>query len=229
VEEDLHLSLTEQQLEQFAKYMDQLLTTNRQMNLTSITEPFEVYGIHFYDSLTLVTMVSMERIQSVIDIGTGAGFPGIPLKIAFPHLQVVLLDSLQKRVSFLQQVIRQLGLSDIQCIHGRAEEWGRNQKYREQFDLVTARAVAKLNVLTEYCLPYVRVGGSFVAMKGAEVEEELAQAQRAFSLLGDASYQQKRLTLTNQLGQRVLIRIDKKRKTPKSYPRRAGIPKKQPL
>ena len=229
VEEDLHVSLSNQQITQFAQYLDQLLETNRQINLTAITEPFEVYGKHFYDSLTPATIVSIQQIRTVMDIGTGAGFPGIPLKIAFPHLQVVLLDSLKKRVHFLNQLIRKLGLKGIQCLHGRAEEWGRHKDYREQFDLVTARAVAKLNVLAEYCLPFVKVGGTFVAMKGSEVEEELSQAERAFTLLGNATYQQKHLLLPNQLGKRVLIRVDKNQSTPKSYPRRAGIPKKQPL
>ncbi len=227
--EDLKIDLSESQLMQFSQYYHQLIASNHQINLTSITEPDEVYGKHFYDSLTLATVVSFPHIETVIDVGTGAGFPGIPLKIAYPHLQVVLLDSLKKRVAFLEDVIRQLGLSGITCVHGRAEDLGHQKAYRQQFDVSVARAVAKLNILAEYCLPFVKVKGSFVAMKGAHVEEELHQAKRAFHLLGKASYQSHAFSLPDQLGLRTIIRVEKKKDTPHAYPRRAGIPKKQPL
>lgn len=229
VGEELKIRLTERQLAQFAQYYDQLMKTNRQINLTSITEPYEVYGKHFFDSLTPATVVPFNQIETVIDIGTGAGFPGIPLKIAYPHVRVVLLDSLKKRVTFLENVVSQLGLQGITCVHGRAEDLGHQKNYRQQFDLAIARAVAKLNILTEYCLPFVKVEGSFIAMKGSNVEEELHQAKRAFHQLGKASYKIQPLLLPEQLGERTLIRVDKKRTTPNAYPRRAGLPKKHPL
>lgn len=229
VEDKLKIDLAEAQLEQFAQYYDLLIETNRHFNLTAITEPEEVYCKHYYDSLSLAMIVPVDQIQTVIDVGTGAGFPGIPLKIAYPHLDIVLLDSLKKRVHFLEIVIEKLGLKGIRCIHGRAEDFGNREDYRQRFDLSVARAVAKLNVLTEYCLPFVKVGGSFVAMKGSDVEEEINQAKRAFKILGQASYLCQSISLPDQRGERTLIRIDKKKKTPRQYPRRAGVPKRNPL
>lgn len=169
--------LSTEQLEQFALYFKRLVETNRQFNLTAITDEEGVYIKHFYDSLIVATQVPFNNIDSMIDIGTGAGFPGIPLKIAFPHLRLVLLDSLQKRISFMTGVVEELGLKDVRLIHGRAEEVGNQKNERERFDLATARAVARLNVLAEYCLPFVKVGGYFVAMKGKEVKAEITEAQ----------------------------------------------------
>jgi 16S rRNA (guanine527-N7)-methyltransferase len=223
------LHLTEKQLDQFARYYEILIETNKVMNLTAITEIHEVYVKHFYDSLTLSKVVSMNQIGSTIDIGTGAGFPGIPLKIAFPHIRLVLLDSLKKRINFLQEVVNQLGLEDVECIHGRAEEWGHRQGYRESFDLVTARAVAKLNVLAEYCLPFAKVGGYFIAMKGAAALEELSEAKQALGILGKAKVKEFSFHLPEEMGERHLLIINKHKSTPKMYPRKAGIPTKQPI
>lgn len=228
-ESKLQIALTEKQLKQFTQYFNLLIETNRNINLTSITEPHEVYGKHFYDSLTLSSVVLLTKLKSVIDIGSGAGFPGIPLKIAFPHLHVVLIDSLKKRVAFLENVTRHLGLKQVTCVHGRAEDLGHQADFRQQFDLVTARAVAKLNILAEYCLPFAKVNGYFVAMKGSDVQEEIDHAKQAFRHLGQASPTLFHFSLPDQLGERHIIKIQKKRSTPHLYPRRAGIPKQQPL
>ncbi|SFI70455.1 16S rRNA (guanine(527)-N(7))-methyltransferase RsmG [Thermoflavimicrobium dichotomicum] len=225
----LGIHLTDEQLAQFEQYYHHLIETNRVMNLTAITEPHEVYVKHFYDSLTLVKSIPMKQVTALIDVGTGAGFPGIPLKIAFPHLRLVLLDSLKKRVAFLQEVVRKLQLEQVECIHGRAEEWGQKKDYRESFDLATARAVARLNVLAEYCLPFVKVNGWFVAMKGANIADEIQEAKGALKKLGQAEIKDIALTLPENMGERHLLIMEKKKQTPKNYPRRTGLPAKQPL
>jgi 16S rRNA (guanine527-N7)-methyltransferase len=171
----------------------------------------------------------MDEVETLIDVGTGAGFPGIPLKIVFPHLRVVLLDSLRKRVDFLKDLIRELGLDQVEAIHGRAETVARESVYREQFDLATARAVARLPVLAEYCLPFVRVGGWFVAMKGPEAGKELEEAEGALRKLGGGDVSKEDLLLPAGKGERKLLIIRKQSPTPASYPRRPGIPVKQPL
>lgn len=223
------LELTDFQQQQLAKYYELLIEKNKVMNLTAITDQREVYIKHFYDSLTISQAIDLSNIHSVLDVGTGAGFPGIPLKIAFPHLQITLLDSLQKRINFLQEVGRELGFEQMNYIHGRAEDIARKAEYREHFDLVTSRAVAKLPVLAEYCLPFVRVGGTFIAMKGAVVEAEEASAKQALFLLGRATHKTVPLMLPEQMGHRHLVVIQKKQETPKKYPRKAGIMKKSPL
>ncbi len=223
------ISLSTEQLEQFALYYKRLVETNRQFNLTAITDEEGVYIKHFYDSLIVATEVPFNNIGSMIDIGTGAGFPGIPLKIAFPHLQLVLLDSLQKRISFMIGVVEELGLKDVQLIHGRAEEVGHHKNVRERFDLATARAVARLNVLAEYCLPFVKVGGYFVAMKGKEVNEEIIEAQGALQKLGGGNISSHTCFLPNEHGERNILLVHKKGKTPKAYPRRPGTPSRNPL
>jgi 16S rRNA (guanine527-N7)-methyltransferase len=225
----LGITLTDEQLDQFAMYYERLVEKNRVMNLTAITQRDDVYIKHFYDSLLLAAVVPIDQINSLIDVGTGAGFPGIPLKIAFPHLRVVLLDSLNKRVSFLAELVRELRLDKVETIHGRAEEWGRRTGYREAFDLATARAVAKLNVLAEYCLPFVRVGGSFVAMKGPDVTEEQREGKTALQRLGGGEIADHPFTLPKEKGTRHLLVIPKRANTPKAYPRKPGTPAKQPI
>lgn len=223
------IPLSDRQCEQFAIYYQMLVETNKVMNLTGITEEHEVYVKHFYDSLGLAHVVPLSQVTTLIDIGTGAGFPGIPLKIAFPHLQVVLLDSLKKRIHFLQEVGTALGLQQVQYVHGRAEELAHQSTYRQTFDLATARAVAKLNVLAEYCLPFVKVGGNFVAMKGAMISEEVDEAKKSLHILGKASIETASFILPEEMGMRHLLVMKKRDNTPKVYPRKAGTPIKQPL
>ncbi|AUS10300.1 16S rRNA (guanine(527)-N(7))-methyltransferase RsmG [Laceyella sacchari] len=223
------LLLSERQLQQFALYYEHLIKINEVMNLTSITDVREVYVKHFYDSLTLAQVVDVSQVTSLIDVGTGAGFPGIPLKIAFPELKLTLLDSLKKRVGFLQEVADLLELDHVTCVHGRAEEMAKQKGFREAYDMATARAVARLNVLAEYCLPFVKVGGTFVSMKGPSAEEEMKEAKRALHVLGKTTCQRKELVLPEAMGTRNLIIMQKRDHTPKAYPRKAGTPTKQPL
>ena len=178
------VTLTEKQIEQFEKYYELLVEWNKVMNLTGITEFDEVMQKHFVDSVAAAEYVEMEKINSLIDVGTGAGFPGIPLKIVYPHLQVTLLDSLNKRIKFLDEVVDNLGLTGIETVHGRAEDAAKKAEYREQFDLSVSRAVANLASLTEYCLPFVKVGGKFVSYKSVSVDEEIAQSKKAVYVLG---------------------------------------------
>ena len=228
----LGISLDEKQLFMFMQYYELLIEWNSFMNLTAITDYNEVLKKHFIDSLTLVELLTYERLEkslSVIDIGTGAGFPGIPLKIVFPDLQITLLDSLQKRVNFLQTVINELSLSDIEAVHGRAEEYVKKGKGREQYDLCVSRAVANLSTLSEYCLPYVKVGGAFVPYKSGNIEEEYIQAQKAIMLLGGKEEKQVSFTIPGTNIARTLFLIEKVKETPAKYPRKAGLPSKEPL
>ena len=222
------LEFTEKQLEQFSMYFDLLIETNKVMNLTAITEPEEVAVKHIIDSL----LAFDEKIfpgKLLADVGTGAGFPGIPLKIYCPELKVVLLDSLTKRLKFLEAVIEQLGLQDISCVHLRAEDAGQNKDHREKYDLVTARAVARLSVLSEYCLPLVKVGGYFIAMKGSKFKEEISEGLTAVGILGGEIISAEDVKLPGLDDGRAIIRIRKIKKTPVKYPRKAGLPEKQPL
>ncbi|WP_054951108.1 16S rRNA (guanine(527)-N(7))-methyltransferase RsmG [Numidum massiliense] len=223
------IQLSALQRDQFARYYELLVQWNKKMNLTAITERPDVYWKHFYDSLTLAFGQGVSDVRYVIDVGSGAGFPSLPLKIAFPHLQVTIVDSLNKRLTFLRELCTELLLSDVQTVHARAEALGQDGDYREAFDLVTARAVARLNVLSEYCLPFARVGGQFVAMKADAYEEELHEAERAIARLGGRVSNTQTLALPEQLGSRAIITITKEHVTPKKYPRQPGTPAKSPL
>lgn len=227
--EKIGITLNEQQKQQFDKYYEMLVEWNKVMNLTGITEYDEVNLKHFTDSLTIARTQEMQKVQSVIDIGTGAGFPGIPLKIAFPHLKVVLLDSLNKRIKFLDAVIEELGLENISTIYGRAEDFAKKKEYREQFDLCVSRAVANLSTLSEYCLPFVAVNGSFVSYKSGDSEEEIHQAKHAISLLGGKVKNVDKFQLPGTDMGRALVEIKKTKQTPGKYPRKAGLPAKEPL
>ena len=225
----LGIRLSERQKEQFDRYYELMTEWNKVMNLTGITEREEVDIKHFADSLTLVRINNMQNIHSMIDVGTGAGFPGIPIKIMYPHIRVVLLDSLNKRLNFLNEVIAQLGLEEISTLHGRAEDHARNEQYREQFDLCVSRAVANLSTLCEYCIPFVKPGGFFISYKGSDADEEIRKAAKAAELLGGKISRTDRFTLPETDMGRVLVQIDKIKSTPKKYPRKAGVPSRNPL
>ncbi len=216
-------NLTQTQLGQFRRYFEILVEVNQVMNLTAITEEDQVAVKHFADSLTLLPYLERTGAKSLADIGTGAGFPGIPLKIACPALQVMLIDSLEKRVGFLNRVIEELGLEGISAIHARAEDAGRDPKLRSRFDVSVARAVAPMNILAEYCMPFVRKGGHFIAMKGPSEESY----DRAISLLGGTQVSDDLFDLDDMQRRIICIRMDKNIST--QYPRKAGIPKKKPL
>lgn len=224
---DLNIDLTEKQIEQFLKYYEILVETNKVMNLTAITEFDEVIEKHFLDSLSLVRVFDLNRNVKILDLGTGAGFPGIPLKITFPEIDIVLADSLNKRVKFLNEVVETLQLKQVEMVHGRAEELAKNKKYREQFDLCTSRAVANLSSLSEYCIPFVKEGGRFISYKSGEIEEEVDQAKRAIHVLGGKLDQVYKFDLHEQ--KRSFVIIEKVKKTPVVYPRKAGTPTKEPL
>ena len=227
--QELGIQLNGQQKEQFIKFYEYLIEKNKVMNLTGITDFEEVLTKHFQDSLSCVKTIDMTKIKTMIDIGTGAGFPGVPLKIAFPHLQACLLDSLKKRVNFLEESFQLLGLTDIKAIHGRAEEYARNKEYREQYDLCVSRAVSNLATLSEYCLPYVKTGGSFISYKSGTVQEETRQAEKAIKILGGDLQEITYFNLPDTEISRSLIPVKKIKSTPKAYPRKAGTPLKTPL
>lgn len=223
----ISITLSEKQLEQFRIYYEMLVEKNKVMNLTGITEWDEVLEKHFLDSVSLIRAINLNQNLRVIDMGTGAGFPGLPLKIAFPNLKVTLADSLNKRVLFLEEVIDELGLEDIEAIHGRAEDLARDKAYREQYDLCVSRAVANLSTLSEYCLPFVKIGGQFISYKSGEYEEEVFASRSAVFLLGGKINDVVKFNLGESA--RSFIVIDKVKGTAKEYPRKAGTPSKKPL
>lgn len=221
--------LSEKQLEQFVQYYELLAEWNERMNLTAITEYSQVIKKHFVDSLALVKACDINSPLSLIDVGTGAGFPGLALKIAFPGLKVTLLDSLHKRIQFLEEVTGRLGLEEVKMVHGRAEDYARHSEMREKFDLCVSRAVARLSVLCEYCLPYVKKGGMFVSYKSEKVSQEVKEAERAAAILGGCMERQVEFTLPDTDIYRNLVVIKKERATPGKYPRKAGLPGREPL
>ncbi|WP_068776487.1 16S rRNA (guanine(527)-N(7))-methyltransferase RsmG [Paenibacillus sp. FJAT-26967] len=223
------ITLSEVQLSQFETYYQLLVEWNEKINLTAITERDQVYLKHFYDSLTLAFHVDMGSTGNMADIGSGAGFPSIPLKIAFPHIQVTIVDSLNKRILFLNELVQKLELDGVKCVHARAEDAARKLEHRDQYDLVTARAVARLSVLNELCLPFVKVGGLFVAMKAADAEDELKEAQYSIQSLKGKLKQVDRMELPIEKSIRHFIQISKAAATPAKFPRKAGLPLKQPL
>ena len=226
-----NFKLNENQINQFNQYFNSLIEANKHVNLTRITAEDDVYLKHFYDSITplLTFRTVFKSSSSLCDVGAGAGFPSIPLKIMLPELQVTIVDSLGKRLNFLQDLIAQLGLKDVALVHGRAEDVGQNSRYREQFDIVTARAVANMAVLSEYCLPLVKKGGNFIALKGPKAEDELGTSKKALSILGGKTAAVKELQLPQSAEERTLILIEKVKATPKKYPRQAGTPHRKPI
>ncbi|MEX2461532.1 MAG: 16S rRNA (guanine(527)-N(7))-methyltransferase RsmG [Paenibacillaceae bacterium] len=223
------ITLNSQQFKQFSDYYEQLVLWNEKMNLTGIIEREQVYTKHFYDSVSLSFYVPIESVRTLADIGSGAGFPSIPLKIVYPHLQITIIDSLNKRIQFLNHIVSFLKLTDVLCVHGRAEDLARLAIYRDHFDLVTARAVARLNVLNELCLPFVMKSGHFVAMKGSDPTDELNEAEFSARELKAVFIKTHNFELPIDQSKRHLIIFQKQDATPKKYPRKAGVPSREPL
>lgn len=224
-----HIELSSKQRQQFQHYYELLVGWNQKMNLTAITDKKEVYLKHFFDSLALLKGQTWSEVKRLCDVGAGAGFPSLPLKIIYPHLEISIVDSLNKRIQFLTVLCAELGLENVHLYHERAEIFGQLAEQRESYDVVTARAVARLNVLAELCLPLVKVGGDFIALKASQGREELAEAQTALNLLGAQVQAVESFTLPNTEDRRQLFVLHKEKATPQKYPRRPGIPNKKPL
>lgn len=226
---EMGLTFTDEQMELFAQYDDFLIDYNTKINLTRIIDPREVAVKHFGDSLTLLTQDVLPQGASIADVGTGAGFPGIPLAISRPDLQITLMDSLRKRIEFLRELIQALGITNVTLVWGRAEELGQNPQYRDRFDIVIARAVAPLRVLVELCLPLTKTNGVFFAMKGPKAEEEVEAATNALKIIGGKLIGTRIVVLPLLKEMRTLVHILKNRPTPREYPRKAGTPERQPI
>ena len=226
---ELGIDLSEQQVEQFMRYKTLLQEWNEKMNLTAITEDQEIMTKHFLDCMTINKAIGMNDQKTVIDVGTGAGFPGLVIKIAFPHLEVTLVDALKKRLNFLEAVIDELGLNDIKCVHSRAEDLGKNKAYREGYDICASRAVANLAVLSEYTLPFVKVNGYLIALKGQKLDEELEQGKKAIEILGGKLEEVVHTGVPFTDLDHKIAKIKKVKPTAAKYPRKAGEPTKNPL
>ncbi len=225
----LSIEYSESQIEKLLKYYEMLIEKNKVMNLTAITEFDEVVEKHFIDSLSIVRVIDMEIVHSIIDIGTGAGFPGIPVKIMFPHIKVTLVDSLNKRVNFLNEVIENIELRDIEAYHGRAEDYGRDKKFREKYDLCVSRAVANLASLSEYCMPFVKPDGYFISYKAGECEDEIDNSKNAIKILSGKIEKVEKFSLPDSEISRSFIKIKKIKNLSNKYPRKSGIPSRNPL
>lgn len=225
--EQAGFAFSDLQKRQFYTFYNMLIDKNKVMNLTGITEFTEVVEKHFLDSICLNHVTDLDQPVKIIDLGTGAGFPGIPLKIAFPEIEITLVDSLNKRIHFIEEVIEELGLTSIYAVHARAEELARNSEYREKFDLCISRAVANLSTLEEYCLPFVHIGGKFISYKSGEIEEEVQESKKACFLLGGKLKEVYKFDLEES--KRSFVVVEKVKTTPKTYPRKAGTPSKMPL
>lgn len=228
---EFQIDITKEQINQFIRYYEILMEWNSFMNLTAITDFDEVIKKHFVDSVSLVKALPdiREKKYTLIDIGTGAGFPGIPLKILFPNLKILLLDSLNKRISFLNEVIDKLELAEIDAVHGRAEDCAKKKEFRENFDICVSRAVANLSTLSEYCIPFIKCNGYFISYKSEKISEEFDSADRAIKILGGKYERQVEFYLPDSDIYRNLIVIKKKETTPSKYPRKAGVPSKEPI
>ena len=223
----LNISLSEMQINQFIRFYEMLIEKNKVMNLTAITEFDEVIDKHFLDSLNLFRLIDLNSEKRILDLGTGAGFPGIPLKIAFPKIKITLVDSLNKRVMFLNDVVNQLGLEDVECVHARAEDLAKKKEYREEYDICVSRAVANLSTLSEYCIPFVKVGGNFISYKSGDCDEEINSSKTAIKKLGARISKVENFEIKD-MGRSFVV-IDKISSTPSKYPRKAGLPSKEPL
>jgi len=227
--EEKGIRLSSKQLQQFERYFELLVEWNEKMNLTAITEKEDVYLKHFFDSISAAFFVNLNQSIHLCDVGAGAGFPSIPLKICFPDLKVSIVDSLQKRITFLDNLAKELELEHTSFYHDRAETFAKNKNHREKYDMVTARAVARMSVLSELCLPLVKVGGTFVAMKAANAKEELEKAQKGIKMLGGNVQKVHSFTLPFEESERNIIVVKKDKSTPTKYPRKPGTPNKLPL
>lgn len=225
--EKLKIHFCVEQSEQFFEYMNLLIEWNEKMNLTAITAPKDIILKHFVDSITILNEI--EDGSKIIDVGTGAGFPGIPLSIMNPTLKITLVDSLNKRLIFLQEVVNKLNLKNVEIIHARAEEIGQNKKYREKFDISTSRAVANLSTLSEYLIPLVKIGGKTISMKAGDAQEEINEAKKAIKILGGEIEKIDEFNLPESDIGRTVVIIDKTETTPNKYPRKAGTPSKEPI
>lgn len=224
-----NINLSQEQVDQFIIYKDLLKSWNEKINLTAITDDMEIIKKHFIDSISIVKSGVLKEGMSLIDVGTGAGFPGIPIKIIMPGIRVVLLDSLNKRITYLNEVIKELKLKDIEAIHGRAEEFSKNDKYREKFDISTARAVANLSVLSEYCIPYVKVKGYFIAMKGPSIDEEIQSGKNAIGTLGGKFVEIVKTEIPGEDFNHNILIVEKTSKTEGKYPRKYAQIEKKPI